>query len=30
MAWVVGIVAIVIVVLMIFGREAKNVSMAHA
>ncbi|MDX5932101.1 MFS transporter [Acidiphilium acidophilum] len=29
MAWVIGIVAVVIVVLMIFGPEAKDVSMAH-
>ncbi len=30
MAWVVGIVAVIIVVLMIFGPEQKNVSMAHS
>ena len=30
MAWVIGIVAVVIVVLMIFGPEQKNVSMAHS
>ena len=30
MAWVIGIVAVVIVVLMIFGPEQRNVSMAHS
>ncbi|HET9146755.1 MAG TPA: MFS transporter [Acetobacteraceae bacterium] len=29
MAWVVGIVAVIIVVLMIFGREQRNISMAQ-
>jgi SHS family lactate transporter-like MFS transporter len=30
MAWVIGIVAVVIVVLMLFGPESKDVSMAHS